>query len=333
MWQSVHSWTFNVFSLSQPELVALASNLLHWAGVDAYLGVSPAALTDFCMSVAAEYHDVAFHNFRHGVCVMHVTYLVLHGLGMHTERVHIDVPHRAALLLAALCHDAQHDGRTNPFHVATQSAVYKRFPVSSPLERLHAATTAKLLAETRLLAKLPIAERAELEGRIERLILATDMSLHDRVMTAATTTPTSIDAVADLILHCADISNPIMTTDVSRRWSTCLMDEFAEQVADERRRGLPLSTYMMAAPNSREEAALHMGFIERYAGEGWRTLVAVLDTDADLFATCLSNLAANETYWRLRIDRWTPTRAAASSHPHPPPPTDPVVRVESLQAA
>ncbi|EQC30769.1 hypothetical protein SDRG_11530 [Saprolegnia diclina VS20] len=335
--EAAHSWTLNVFALSTAEMISLATRLLHWAGVDAYLGLSTPELHAFVVRVEAEYRDVAFHNFRHGVCVMHVTYLVLHGLGMHTVRddVAMDVHHRSALLLAALCHDAQHDGRTNQFHVATKSATYVRFPVRAPLEHLHAATTLHLLDDTRLLAKLSMAEAQTLRTRIVDLIMATDMNLHDEVLANAKAEPTDIDAVAKLILHCADISNPIMTTDMSRRWAKCLMDEFAAQVADERGLGLPVSTFMIAAPNSRDEARLHMGFIERYSGDAWHTLVDVLNTSPDLFATCLSNLAANETYWRLRIDKWTPSPARSVGHKSPNEST-PVVRppcVESLQAA
>ncbi|OQS05736.1 hypothetical protein THRCLA_02153 [Thraustotheca clavata] len=298
---TVHEWTYNVFELTTSEMIALATGLLHWAGVDTYLGVSLNDLHAFCVQVEAEYNDVAYHNFRHGVCVMHVTYLILHGL----ENVHIDIHHRSALLIAALCHDAKHDGMTNAFHVAAKSSLYERFPVSSPQERLHAATAKELIERCKLLQNLSTSQAENIQQLVESLILATDMNLHQQVLANAASEPQHVESIAQLILHCADISNPIMTMDMSRRWAKCLIDEFTMQIGAERSLGLPLSTYMMAAPNSREEARLHIGFIERYAAEAWRLLVEILANNSELFATCLSNLVANEKYWRLKAaDRW-----------------------------
>jgi len=59
------------------------------------------------------------------------------------EHVDIEV---YALLLAALCHDLGHFGRTNPFLIETKHELALRYNDKSPLENMYCATMFELCA-------------------------------------------------------------------------------------------------------------------------------------------------------------------------------------------
>lgn len=114
-----------------------------------------------------------FHNFRHGVNVLHSANYFLGCidslrsliLGFNARasgaenkkylRVRITRrPSRSsdtktlAFLLAALCHDLGHTSKTNSFEISTQSKLAIRYSDDSPLERHHTALLFKLCLET-----------------------------------------------------------------------------------------------------------------------------------------------------------------------------------------
>ena len=87
-------------------------------------------------------------------------------------------------LVAAICHDLNHDGRNNAFHVASDSVLAQRHAYDSPLERHHLAQTFEVLArpECNLLASLTPALRRHVRERVSALVLATDFAQHKQTL-------------------------------------------------------------------------------------------------------------------------------------------------------
>ena len=84
------------------------------------------------------------------------------------------------MLLAALCHDLDHDGHSNSFHVYTQSEIARLYNDSSVMENHHCALTFEVLRrkDCALLDHLDKAMQKRVRKIMIGAILCTDMSNH-----------------------------------------------------------------------------------------------------------------------------------------------------------
>ena len=202
-----------------------------------------------------------------------------------------------ALLLSALCHDLEHPGTTNAFQVNTGSALAVRYNDASVLENHHAACGWAALQRAQLLAPLPADDARALRRIMVSAILATDMSAHKTLLAGiearltaapgsdivrvsgddAEGTPHagsfSRDSAEDrqllvaFLLHCADLCNPLLPPQLSRRIADDLGREFAAQAEQERRAGLPIT--VMLADSDAAKARMEIGFLD-YGTAPWR---------------------------------------------------------------
>ena len=84
-----------------------------------------------------------------------------------------------SLLVAALCHDVQHDGFNNRYHVVIKSPLYQMFGDEHVQENFHSAQTLKLLDIYEydfLSGKFSPKEIKHIKKRIAESILFTDMA-------------------------------------------------------------------------------------------------------------------------------------------------------------
>ena len=81
------------------------------AGILSHFKIEERAFMVWVSRVVAHYRDNPYHNFNHVVHVLHTVYLIL----MTTEAARcLTRLDQLALLIAALCHDIDHDGKTLP---------------------------------------------------------------------------------------------------------------------------------------------------------------------------------------------------------------------------
>ena len=85
------------------------------------------------------YRDVPYHNAAHGACVTHGVHWLLSACP-ELQGVVGSPLEMFTVILAALAHDADHDGHNNHFHVATGSPLAVRYNDASVLENHHLAT-------------------------------------------------------------------------------------------------------------------------------------------------------------------------------------------------
>jgi|JI6StandDraft_1071083.scaffolds.fasta_scaffold17430_1 hypothetical protein len=105
-----------------------------------------AKLRKFIAKVGYKYQKYGnpFHNIHHGVTVMHGAYTLTRNTRfLSTFNEH----HTFAFVVAALCHDLNHPGRTNIYEEKIESRLANRYGDRSVLESYSIAKALKLLTD------------------------------------------------------------------------------------------------------------------------------------------------------------------------------------------
>ncbi|KAJ8660920.1 hypothetical protein O0I10_003142 [Lichtheimia ornata] len=173
---------FNVLDLQRTDLYGHLLGIFAKLDVFNTLDISPSQMLDFLIDVDATYLDAPYHSFYHAVDIVTVLYYILTELEAEQYLSRLDV---AALLLAALCHDAGHPGYTNLFQVNIKTQLADRYNNTSVLESYSVDIARSLLHKHKLLKSLSTGQNINVEddadsfiGTIENLILSTDMVYH-----------------------------------------------------------------------------------------------------------------------------------------------------------
>jgi hypothetical protein len=237
------------------------------------VSVEPGTLRNFCSGIRNQYKDCPYHNFFHALATVHYVFKILGATVLLETMDKID---RFSLLISALCHDCAHRGRNTAFEVVTLSTLALRYNDRSPLENHHCAISFAVAlgenadASCNIFKNLDDSDFRHIRQRMVAGILATDMAFHnDHVKKLKTfTSPEEVakkdngEFIAELFLHAADIGNPFMPPDISFRWGQMIAKEFTEQVEDERRLGLPVTSMMVGLTDQKKNAKSRVGFIE-----------------------------------------------------------------------
>lgn len=196
-----------------------------------------------------------FHNFSHGFSVMHSIYMLLTstpaGSVFSSSKV-------LALLIAGLCHDVDHTGRSNSFEISSQSHLSILYHDKSVLENHHAAVTFFVMQnkDQDVLLNLKPEKKRNVRKFIISAILGTDMAKHLNMMSDMKNRLGDINnsplgcrekdhiKLAQLLTHIADLAHPCKTFDVYSQWSKKVCQEFTAQYSEERDRGLPPTEFM-----------------------------------------------------------------------------------------
>jgi 3''5''-cyclic nucleotide phosphodiesterase. len=109
---------------------------------------------------------------------MHATHYLMKRTYTFDPLVHL------GLIVAALCHDVAHTGRTNAYEIAKLTKLAIRYHDKSVLEQHHAATTFKILDDKKynIFANIKGEEFRKLRKNMISNILATDMKEHVELM-------------------------------------------------------------------------------------------------------------------------------------------------------
>eukprot|EP00891_Asterochloris_glomerata_P009655 jgi/Astpho2/9655/gw1.00146.70.1_t len=239
----------------------------------------------FIAAVCSHYHENPYHNFCHVVYVLHCAYMIMSCSEAASCLTRTD---QLVLLIAALCHDIDHDGHTNNFHIQTQTPLAQRYNDISVMENHHCAITFAILAkrDCAILEHLERPRRQELRKLIISAILATDMSYHFSLTTEFKNhgehggCAFSIEKEEDrlllikAIIHAADISNPVRPFHVNCVLSSGVHREFRAQVAEELRLGLTPMPHMNAK-DEHVQCSLEMNFIDCVVSPLWEHMTHI----------------------------------------------------------
>lgn len=146
-------------------------------------------------------------------------------------------------LVAAACHDYEHQGRNNAFMVATGNPLAILYNDNSVMESHHASASWHVLMrpECNFLSEFTVESRAEFRASFISAILHTDMTHHmsgvqefEAAVKAKRShgtwfSPTSKadrKMLLDMACHVSDLGNPAKPFHLAREWTSRVVEEF-----------------------------------------------------------------------------------------------------------
>lgn len=332
----IRSWELDPWEFSMPQLVDLVVDMFDYFDLLHHFDISKATMRRFVVGVKNTYQDVPYHNFYHAFTTLHVSFMVVSSQSclassssfpsLTSLSLAAAPPPSAAsaggalfeardlmaIFVAAYCHDMNHDGRTNDFHIRRRSATAMLYNDQSVLENMHAAACFETMREPGhdIFERATPSEFRHLRKSIIRAILATDMHAHASIVTQlheklkrevfTAEDETHRELLVNAIVHAADVSGPALSEKLHFRWSSQLMQEFNLQYSEEVALGLsPPTPYMRARPGSPEMAKLNLTFVDSLVFPLWH----ILDEFLDGLDVCMQNIQKNRVMWAGMVDK------------------------------
>lgn len=252
--ETVASLDFAVLSFPKKEHFRIILHFFSEFGLLNEFEISVGTLFAFLDQASQEYNHVPYHNWNHAMDVVQLIYyqLKIGNLGHSFTKIQL-----FALLIAAICHDMGHSGKSNSFNVKAQtplSLLYKDQPV---METFHCAKAIKTVAKPNcnILASLSAERTHEFWSYVVEDILATDVQAQQKIireamMQMANDKPLDLDTsigqttLMKLLLKVADLSNMIRPFDVGTSWANILVEECVSQGDEEQKLGIGYTSPM-----------------------------------------------------------------------------------------
>ena len=307
------SWQFDVLSYQQEALLSTFASVLEYYDLPAKYSIDVQTLRNFS-AYAMERHnpDNAYHNWHHGVSCMHVSFLLL---SLGGADAYLTDDHILALLFAALVHDVDHAGHNNDFEVKTATDRAAKYGNDAVLENHSIDITYE---EILTRDGCDIFGGMKAEGREEEwrrlldmakdYVLWTDPARHGELLktlaakheeASAASAPTSMwnrddpnsrSLLCRMIIHAADISNPVHSDfAVVRDWCSRISTEFAEQAKKESEAGLPVTPFMDGLDDEYRVSKQQIGFYQWMAIPFFTMVAKCLPDAAEVESHCSNN--------------------------------------------
>eukprot|EP01041_Mallomonas_annulata_P007094 gene7094-14430_t len=206
----------------------------------------------FLNEVEKRYLSNPFHNFYHASCVTHILAMLINSTN---AKEYIPSHLLFALLISAVAHDIGHPGKTNMFEINSGSNLALLYNDEAVLENFHCSTTFTILKKpsANMFCNMSVEKLKNIRKMIVGCILGTDMAKHFQLVAELETkivkdqSPGPIDhfLLGRVLLHAADLSNPVRKYHIAKKWAERLSDEFGAQVEVEKELGLPVQTWMI----------------------------------------------------------------------------------------
>ncbi|CAD7700845.1 unnamed protein product [Ostreobium quekettii] len=253
----IQSWEdfdiFKVAEMGKPlEVVAMA--MLEDFELVTKLNLDYAKLTKFFKAVEENYLDNPYHNNIHAADVVQALGVILARDDLKSRFTDLEL---LAMLLAAVVHDVAHPGVTNEFHINTRSQVAIVYNDVSVNENFHASRAFNLMKldkDNHALDGLSDDDFRFVRKSMIRMVLATDMIKHNELLARFARYFALYDkdldkwesddarsALRQMLLHCADISNPARPWKLASQWAYRIMDELFAQGDKEEKMGVARS--------------------------------------------------------------------------------------------
>lgn len=302
---ALRSWDFDVLQIqSEQHLRVVVRALFEQLGAVIRFPRELETLGRFIVQIEKNYRKNAFHNFRHATTVTHMSFMLLTNTGAATM---LSETQKFTVLISAMCHDVDHPGNTNAFEINSSSELALQYNDQSVLENHHCSTAFRLMRDGRCNVFQSMTGHDAKESRklMIACILATDMAMHFQLVVDLNKKLDSSDGwqvctdieqhfLAKILLHAADLSNPVRPFHMAAAWAVLIAEEFNEQVKKEEELGLPVLNFMVTN-TERELAKNENNFVSFVVEPFWRALVRILP-DVQI---CLDNLENNQEQWRL----------------------------------
>jgi cGMP-dependent 3',5'-cyclic phosphodiesterase len=291
---------YNILDAAPADLEGISILLIDYFGLVGALDLDKVALSAFCREIIGSYRLIPYHNAYHGVGVMQFVFASIANVYKDYFAT-IDV---LACLIASLCHDVNHPGKSNLFESNSKSRLALLYNDYSVLEMHHCAFASKLLYNPTY--NFLRAVSPEDDVRFRKLfvdsILATDMSHHFELIQELKSLnhPLSKNSdkdrklIACTMIHASDLSNPVLPNfEVVKRWAMMVCEEFTLQTKDEERLGITPTPHMLNLTTEKAISKLQVGFIDYVVAPLWTTLADIFPK----FKVCVNNMKRNRDIW------------------------------------
>lgn len=258
-----------------------------------------------------DHRDNPFHNFKHGVSVLHSTYYILRNTkaGDQFDRIG-----KAAMLFAALMHDVDHTGKTNGYEMNSSSELAIRYNDQSILENHHCATAFHILKEEKfnIFSAFDYVQAFKFRKIAVHGILSTDVKVHfshlekfkDK-LTQNCFNPDSANNENDFLLltgqiiHTSDLYVPTKKVEFSKRWSALVNQEFMNQNQAEKDSGLPETPFYKNLDKRDVRSKGEKFFVEKIVMPLWIEMDRYTEGSLE---THLQNLKDNLAFWTKEVE-------------------------------
>ena len=205
----------------------------------------------FIFSISSTYNQVPYHNWTHACDV--VQYVAYEISTAFLDKI-LSSLELFAILMACVCHDANHEGFNNVFNVKAETPLGILFKDTSVMEMHHLTVSIPIVARENInmFKALNQDEVKKIWTLFIGLILATDMAKHFELVKKA---QALIDENAwdlsnddnrflamQLLLKVADISNVSRPFELADKWCDILNNEFFRQGDLEKETGIGLTS-------------------------------------------------------------------------------------------
>lgn len=332
---AIHSWDIVPWEFSAPQLVDMAMEMFENFDLLTRFSVPKTTMRRFLVSVKSQYQDIPYHSFYHAFTTLHVSFKIVSSqssmaLGldlaspstlssaaslalaedadMKTSRPLLEARDLMAIFVSAFCHDMNHNGRTNDFHVRYRTSIAMLYNDQSVLENMHAAACFDTMRRPGhdILEHLDAGAYRLMRKSVIRAILATDMhnhagivsQLHEKLKVGVFNSEdeTHKELLINAIVHSADISGPALAERVHLRWSLQLLEEFNMQYDEEVALGMTPTPYMNAKPGTPAVSKLNIAFIDSCVFPLW----SIMNSFLDGLEGCITNIQTNRLMWVAR---------------------------------
>ena len=307
--EAMLSWDFDSLETDDTTLLQNCLTIFDLWGFtreDDEAHVDPLKLQNYITSIYNQYNsEIPYHTFKHAYSVFTGTANLLKAGA--TDLFGITRVEELGLLIAALVHDVGHPGQNNDFFIKSRHKLAITYNDQSVLENMHCAVAFETLAEeaNNFVSGWSSEDYSVFRRTVLQSILNTDMKLHFDLTSRLQEIPgpEAIDPLnleqrkllISVLVHAADLSNAVLTTDLCRKWSLRVITEFHDQYEKEIAEGLPAASFMKCDPgNVLEVAKLQASFIEYVAGPMWQQLALIVPK----LSLRWDQLSLNLQYWQ-----------------------------------
>ena len=220
------------------QYISVLFNIFYKFKLPQEFNITNEKLYKFLSEIRDTYKKVPYHNWRHAVDVTQfVTYeLLLSGCDKILTKFEL-----LALLVSAVCHDANHDGFTNVYNVKAETPLGILFKNQSVMETHHCQVSIGIISkeDCNIFSSLNSQEYITMWQTMISLILSTDMARHFEILKQfnglfdenkfTLNIREHRILLMQLLLKTADISNVSRPFEIANRWCDILCEEFFRQ--------------------------------------------------------------------------------------------------------
>jgi hypothetical protein len=264
-----------------------------------------------------------FHNAAHAADVVLTCFWCLH-TGQASRICNLSALDCFSVIFAAMIHDVDHPGNTNPFQIANRNALAIMYNDKSVLENHHCSFAYQTMQQDEscnILSSMPKKDKENMRAMVISMVLSTDVAKHfheygllkarlqdqkfpDREK------PSDKELILKCLLHACDIGNPSKSIDVTVDWTALVMTEFFAQGDEEKNRGRPISMFMDRSTTN--IATCQVGFIDALVLPLYKGLEMVFP----LLQSAVANLESNRVFWADHVDLFA--ERIKDDNPFPP---------------